>query len=159
MRHSVIIIAAAATFACSTPARADVAAEIRAQEVAWEQAFRTGNTAFLQSLLAPEFRLMRAENGRIIATSRAQWFDNLASYIFHEFEARVVDVAADGDTAVATVTGRWKVGMQGRAGTRDEGFILSDTFVKRGGAWQVLYRHSTPYPLPPAAAASTERGR
>ncbi len=151
-----ILIATFAALAWAAPARADVAAEIRAQESAWEQAFRTGDTGFLQSLLAPEFRLMRAENGRIIATSRAQWFANLAGYKFEEFEARVVDVAADGDTAVATVEGHWKVGIPGR-GTREENFILSDTFVKRGGMWQVLYRHSSPSPR--AATAKPERGR
>ena len=96
---------------------------------------------------------MRAENGRIIATSRAQWFANLASYKFDQFEARVVDVAVDGDTAVATVEGHWKVGMPGR-GPREENFILSDTFVKRGGAWQVLFRHSTPSPRASTASPS-----
>lgn len=155
MRRS-ILIASFAALAWAAPARADVATEIRAQEAAWEQAFRTGDTAFLQSLLAPEFRLMRAENGRIIATSRSQWFANLAGYTFHEFEARVVDVAVDGDTAVATVEGHWKVGIPGR-GTREENFILSDTFVKRGGTWQVLYRHSSPSPR--VATAKPERGR
>jgi ketosteroid isomerase-like protein len=155
MRPSVLMLAAAAV-TWSAAARADIAAEIRTQEAAWEQAFRTGDTAFLQSLLAPEYRLMRAENGRIIATSRAQWFANLAGYKFHEFEARVVDVAVDGDTAVATVEGHWKVGIPGR-GTREENFILSDTFVKRGGTWQVLYRHSSPSPR--AAAGKAERGR
>lgn len=155
MRRS-ILIATFAALAWTAPARADVAAEIRATEAAWEQAFRTGDTGFLQSLLAPGFRLMRAENGRIIATSRAQWFANLAGYKFEEFEARVVDVAVDGDTAVATIEGHWKVGIPGR-GTREENFILSDTFVKRGGAWQVLYRHSSPSPR--MAPAKPERGR
>ena len=158
MRPYILMLAAALSWsaAASAAPSAELAAEIRAQEAAWEQAFRTGDTAFLQSLLAPEFRLMRAENGRIIATSRAQWFANLTGYKFHEFHARVVDVAADGDTAVATVEGHWKVGIPGR-GTREENFILSDTFVKRGGQWQVLYRHSSPSPR--AIPTKAERGR
>ena len=134
-----------AALAWSAAAQADTAADIRAQEAAWEQAFKTGNHAFLRSLLAPEFRLMRVENGKVLMTSRAQWFANLGSYTFHEFEARVVDVAAAGNTAVATVEGHWKVGMKGR-GIREKNFILSDTWVRRRGKWQVLYRHSTPGP-------------
>ena len=134
-----------AALAWSAAARADTAADIRAREAAWEKAFKTGNHAYLRSLLAPEFRLMRAENGRILMTSRAQWFDRLSSYTFHEFEARVVDVAAAGNTAVATVEGHWKVGIPGR-GVREENFILSDTWVRRRGKWQVVYRHSTPSP-------------
>jgi len=134
-----------AALAWSAAAQADVAADIRAQEAAWETAFKTGNHATLRSLLAPEFRLMRADNGKVLMTSRAQWFAALGSYTFHEFEARVVDVAVAGNTAVATVEGHWKVGMKGR-GIREENFILSDTWVRRGGKWQVVYRHSTASP-------------
>ena len=46
MRRSVLI-ATFAALAWAAPARADVAAEIRAQEAAWEQAFRTAGTASL----------------------------------------------------------------------------------------------------------------
>ena len=134
-----------AALAWSAAAQADTAADIRAQEAAWEKAFKTGDHAFLRSLLAPDFRLMRAEGGKVLTTSRAQWFAALGNYTFHEFEARVVDVAAAGNTAVATVEGHWKVGMKGR-GIRDESFILSDTWVRRRGKWKVLYRHSTPGP-------------
>ena len=129
----------------SVSAKADVATEIRAHEAAWEQAFKTGNHRYLRSLLAPEFRLMRAENGQILLTTRAQWFANLTRYTMHEFDARIVDVAVAGNTAVATVEGRWKVSIPDR-GTREEKFILSDTWVRRGRAWQVVYRHSTPSP-------------
>ena len=134
-----------AALAWSAAASADTAADIRAQEAAWEKAFKTGNHAFLRSLLAPEFRLMRAENGKVLMTSRAQWFARRSSYTFHEFEAKIVDVAVAGNTAVATVEGHWKVGVPG-VGVREENFILSDTWVRRRGKWQVLYRHSTPAP-------------
>jgi len=134
-----------AALAWSGAARADVAAEIRAQEAAWEQAIEAGDRRRLGSLLAPEFRLMRAENGRVLLTSRAQWFANLTGYTLHEYEVRVVDVATAGNTAIATVEGHWKVGIEGR-GIREENFILSDTWVRRRGKWQVVYRHSTPSP-------------
>jgi ketosteroid isomerase-like protein len=134
-----------AALAWSAAAQADAAADIRAQEAAWEQAIRAKDYAKFDVLLAPEFRLMRAENGRVLMTSRAQWFAALAGYTLYEFEVRVVDVAAAGNSAVATVEGRWKVGVKGR-GIRDESFILSDTWVRRRGQWQVLYRHSTPGP-------------
>jgi ketosteroid isomerase-like protein len=155
MRHS-ILLAASAFLAFSAPARADTAAEIAAIEQGWGEAFLKGDRAYLEQLLAPEFKLMRAEGGRAIFTPRAQWFANLANYHFHVFEVRTTDVVTAGDTAVATVQGRWKVSYTGR-GTREEDFILSDTFVKRGGQWQVVYRHSTPFPLP--APAPSERGR
>lgn len=135
----------------SAAASADTASDIRALEDRWAKAFMTGDNRFLQRLLAPEFKLMRTEGNRTQFTNRAQWFERLRHYKMHEFEVRTVDVVASGNTAVATIQGRWKVGMPGRDGTREENFILSDTFVRRGGAWRVLYRHSTPSPMPAAA--------
>jgi hypothetical protein len=88
---------------------------------------------------------MRAEKGRVLLTPRVQWFAALSGYTLYEFEVRVVDVAVAGNSAVATVEGHWKVGVKGR-GIRDESFVLSDTWVRRRGKWQVLYRHSTPGP-------------
>ena len=134
-----------AALAWSAAAQADTAADIRAQEAAWAQAIKIGDRARLNALLAPEFRLMRAEKGRVLMTPRAQWFATLSGYTLYEFEVRVVDVAAAGNSAVATVESHWKVGVKGR-GVRDESFILSDTWVRRRGKWQVLYRHSTPAP-------------
>ena len=157
MRTTALAFGAAA-LACSAAARADTAADIAAIEQAWGQAFLKRDRAFLEKLIAPEFKLMRAERGETLITPRAQWLAAYERYIFHLFEVRTVDVVDAGDTAVATITGRWKVGMQGREGTREEGFIVSDTFVRRGGAWQVIYRHSTPFPLPQPTAAQ-ERGR
>jgi hypothetical protein len=156
MRLSTAILAAAA-LAWSNPAAADTASDIASVEQAWGQAFLKGNRAFLEQLLAPEFKLMRAEGNRTIFTPRAEWLANYERFVFHEFAVRTVDVVDAGDTAVATVSGRWKIGMRGREGTREENFIVSDTFVKRAGAWKALYRHSTPSPIP--VASPLERGR
>lgn len=160
MRTSILALAvtALACTAIAAPARADTAADIAAIEQAWGEAFLRGDKAYLEALLAPEFKLMRAEGNRTLFTPRAQWLATYDRYIFQAFTVRTVDVVDAGETAVATVTGRWRVGMQGREGAREEDFILSDTFVRRGGQWLVVYRHSTPFPgaEPPAA---TERGR
>ena len=150
-------VAAFALAASPAPALADTSADIAAIEQRWGQAFLTGDRAYLDQLLAPEFVLMRAENGQTLFTPRDQWFATLERFIFHAFEVKTVRVVDAGDTAVATITGRWKVGMKGREGAREEAFVVSDTFVRRGGAWQVVYRHSSPFPLP--AAAKPERGR
>ena len=150
-------VAAFALAALPPPALADTSADIAAIEQRWGQAFLTGDRAYLDQLLAPEFVLMRAENGQTLFTPRDQWFATLERFIFHAFEVKTVRVVDAGDTAVATITGRWKVGMKGREGAREEAFVVSDTFVRRGGGWQVVYRHSSPFPLP--AAAKPERGR
>ena len=156
MRKYLLLLAAAGwSAAAQAQAPSATAAEIAAIEEAWGEAFLNGDRAFLEKLVAPEFKLMRAEGGKTIFTPRSAWFANEGRITFHEFEVRTLDVVDAGDTAVATVQGRWKVSMEGR-GTREEGFILSDTFVRRGGGWQVIYRHSTPLA---AAAGVPERGR
>lgn len=160
MRTCMFLLASAAAWSTAALAQAPTATatEIAAIEQAWGQAFLKGDRAYLEKLVAPEFKLMRAEGGETLFTPRAVWFANIGRITFDEFEVRTVDVVEAGDTAVATVQGRWKISMEGREGTREEGFVLSDTFVRRGDAWQVIYRHSTPFALTPAAG-TPERGR
>lgn len=155
MHKSMFTIPFAALIGCSTlpqsvplastsPAalRADSEA-IRALEQQWGQAFLQRDSAALERIVAPEFRLMRAENGTVLFTPRDRWFANAQRMTFQEYEVQVTDVLVSGDTAVATVEGRWKIGRADR--TREERFILSDTWVRRDGRWQVVYRHSTPF--------------
>ncbi len=135
---------AAVALGISAPAHADDASDIRALEERWGASFLNGDRAFITGILAPEFKLMRAADGKILFTPRASWLATLDRYKFHSFNVRVIDVVQTGDTAIATVEGGWKVSYAGR-GTREESFILSDTWVKRNGRWAVVYRHSTPF--------------
>ena len=162
------LFAASAAFAFATPARADTAAEIAAIEQAWGQAFLKQDKAFLEKLVAPEFKLMNSDEGVVDFTPRERWMTNFEGFVFHEFDIKTVDVVSAGDTAVATATGRWKIGRVGLPGTRDRSFIVTDTFVRRNGAWQVVFRHADAPPGPVGASApptpatkpsSAERGR
>ena len=135
---------AALTLGISASAQADDVSDIRALEERWGASFLTGDRAFLLGILAPEFKLMRAAEGKVLFTPRPSWLATLSNYTFHRFDLRVTDVVVAGDTAIATVEGGWKITYAGR-GTREESFILSDTWVKRNGRWQVVYRHSTPF--------------
>lgn len=161
-----MLIAAFAALPFAAPARADTAADIVALEKAWGEAFLKKDKAYLEKLVAPEFKLMNSDEGKVEFTPRERWMANVDGFVFHEFEVDTVDVVVNGDTAVATSTGRWKIGRVGLPGTRDRGFILTDTFVRRNGAWQVIFRHAdSPVPaapVPPPTAvhpAPSERGR
>lgn len=163
MRRSVLI-AAASAIAFAAPARADTAAEIKAIEQAWGEAFLNRDKAYLEKLVAPEFKLMNSDEGGVEFTPRDRWMANFDGFEFHEFEMKTVDVVAAGDTAVATATGRWKISRVGLPGTRDRGFIVTDTFVRRNGAWQVVFRHAdspapATAPAPATPSAPSERGR
>jgi ketosteroid isomerase-like protein len=131
----------------STPARADDRAEIERLEQAWGRAFLARDHATLDRIVAPEFKLFRASNwDRSRFTPRDRWMANAKGFVFHIFEVEVLDTLVIGDTAVATVKGRWKVDD-----SPVERFLLADTWVKRGGQWQVVSRHSTPFPEPEAS--------
>ena len=154
MRHAFLAFSSAA-LAFAAPARADTASDIAAIEQAWGEAFLKGDHAYLEKLVAPEFKLVNSDDGKVEFTPRAKWFANAAGFDFHEFDVQTTDVVVNGDTAVATSVGRWNIGRKGLPGTRETGFIVSDTFVRRNGAWQVIYRHSAPRPLPAAASQQT----
>jgi ketosteroid isomerase-like protein len=110
------------------------AAEVRRLEEDWAAAFRNRDYSFMERILAPEFVL--ASSGRPQGTSvtrREEWLRNLRAQAHVPFEAVVLDVVVAGDTAVATLEARWQ----------RESF-LTDTWVRRNGQWQVIFRHSSP---------------
>jgi len=129
----------------ASPAWADDASDIRALEQTWGRAFLASDYETVARIVSPNFKLMRADDGRAEFTPRAQWLANARRFKFDEYEVKVIDVTVSGQTAVATVQGRWKITVPGR-GTRDERFLLSDTLVKRNGRWSVIFRHSSPAP-------------
>lgn len=73
---------------------------------------------------------------------RERWLEVLADYVVHDYAARdeVLDVSGDiavvlhRDEMTATVLG------EDRSGT----FVITDVWKKRGDAWRIWRRHSTP---------------
>jgi ketosteroid isomerase-like protein len=140
------LLAALASVAIATPAQANDATDISVLEAEWSRAFHASDYVTIERIVAPEFKLLRVEaDGETTFTTRAGWIANAHRMTFKEYETKVVDVTSAGDTAVATVEGHWNVTMAG-LGSRSERFVLTDTWVKRNGAWQVIFRHSRPLP-------------
>jgi ketosteroid isomerase-like protein len=145
------ILAAAVASLPNTPA----VAEIVRLEHQWGQAFLTRDFAFVESIAAPEFKLVVASpNGDLTITPRAEWMRNGHAYKHLGFDERTVDVTTAGDTAVATVEGLWTVQMAEGQPARPIRFVVTDTWVRRHHRWQVIarYSHRLPdAPWPPAA--------
>jgi hypothetical protein len=129
---------------CSSLATSDVraqlnnriaaAAEISRLENDWVAAWNARNYAFMERILAPQFMLASSGGGQgTTLNNREGWLKNARSMAQLPFEAKVIDVVVAGNTAVATLEARW----------RRESF-LTDTWVKRNGQWQVIFRHSAP---------------
>lgn len=112
----------------------NAAAEVRRLEENWVAAWTAQDYAFMERILAPQFML--ASSGGAQGTTfnnREGWLKNARGMAELPFQAKVIDVIVAGDTAVATLEARWR---------RDS--FLTDTWVKRNGQWQVIFRHSAP---------------
>lgn len=114
----------------------NTAAEVRRLEESWATAFNARDTRFLDQVLAPEYVLLtsgRAQGANI--TRLGDWMRVWLGPKRVPYRAKVLGVVVAGDTAVATLEASW---------TRDS--YLTDTWARRNGRWQLIFRHSVPRP-------------
>ena len=115
-------------------ADSDSAAEVRRLEDRWTTAFNDRDTRFMDRVLAPEFVLLasgRAQGANF--TRRYDWMRVWLGPKRLPYKAKVLDVVIAGDAAVATLEASW---------SRDS--YLTDTWARRNGRWQLIFRHSVP---------------
>lgn len=109
-------------------------AEVKHLEEHWVVAWNNRDYSFMEDILAPEFVLV--SSGGVEGNTfnnREGWLRNARGMSNLPFKATVISVVVAGDTAVATLEARWR---------RDS--VLTDTWLKRNGRWQIIFRHSTP---------------
>jgi hypothetical protein len=154
-----LIVLAALAAAAVAPRGADpsTVAAITALETRWGEAFVKRDFGFIESIIAPEYALSgTTPAGDIAMMRRDPWMKNARLWVHEGFDARVVDVATVGDTAVATVEGLWTVKRDPNQPADRVRFVVTDTWVRRNGQWQVVWRYSNrlnaPWPRPAAAA-------
>jgi ketosteroid isomerase-like protein len=136
------MIAVLLTAAAALP-NAPAIAEIRQLEHRWGQAFVSRDFDFIETIIAPEFKLVVASpNGELAITPRAEWMRTARIYKHLAFDERTADVTIAGDTAVATVEGLWTVQMAEDQPARPIRFVVTDTWVRRHHRWQVIARYS-----------------
>ncbi len=117
--------------------------QIETLEQALTAALRVSDRAAMERHVAPEFRLVGIRSTGAHDMLRQEWLDVSLGMNFHWIEVDVRSVEVYGDTAIASVEGDWRVDWQGRA--IDERFLLTDVWIKRKGAWQLVRRHSSPF--------------
>ena len=141
--------------ACSLISRnhpaASGAAEIVKLEQSWNAAIRTRDSAALERILAPDFKL--ASNGRThAAVPRATWLSaTLRPVAFDTLGSDDFRVSVHGDSATATLRTFWRARVSGRrvsAASR-----VADLWVKRKGHWQVKSRRVIKQEAAPKLAA------
>jgi hypothetical protein len=161
-----LLILAGLAGAIAAPPSADRAtvAAITGLETRWGEAFVKRDFGFIESIIAPEYALSgTTPAGDIAMMRREEWMKNARLWVHEGFDARVVDVATIGDTVVATVEGLWTVKRDPNQPADRVRFVVTDTWVRRLGQWQVVWRYSNrlkaPWPRPTAAAAEAATKR
>lgn len=153
-----LFVLAAIAAASTAPPTADPAtvAAITSLETRWGEAFVKRDFGFINSIIAPEYALSgTTPAGDIAMMRRDDWMKNARLWVHEGFDARVVDIATAGDTAVATVEGLWTVKRDPNQPAEAVRFVVTDTWVRRKGDWQVVWRYSNrltnaPWPRPVA---------
>jgi ketosteroid isomerase-like protein len=144
-----LLLAAAAQ--AQPPAADPAVAEITRLEQQWGEAFVKRDFAAIERLVAPEYRLVIAQdNRRHSVTPRAEWMTNARQFRYESFSAETVDVTRVGDTAVASVRIANRVAQRPGEAFSPRASFVTDTWVRRNGRWQVIHRYS--HRMTPAAA-------
>jgi hypothetical protein len=118
--------------------------DARALEQQWRDALVAKDEATLRKLIHPQFKLVGIRSTGSVAVSLDQWIEALQRMDIASLEVRVSECVALENTMVATVDAQWKVRYLGQL--IDERVLLTDVWVREGGGWQVIRRHSSPVP-------------
>lgn len=138
-----LVLAALAVPVGVSPSATDPAtAEISRLEQEWGEAFVKRDFNFIERIIAPEYRLVGADEGGHDITLRAAWMKNARAFTHHGFKVETIDVNLAGDTAVASAKGLWTVSFREGMPPTAIRFFVTDTWVRRGGQWQVIHRYS-----------------
>lgn len=106
----------------------------------WMNAWKELDTAFIDQMMAPEFRLLAIINGELITMTRSEWMKTTPFYIPTTFKYYNFDIRIYGKTAIVQSMFDLEATLHGqdRSGT----FQVTDVWVKKSGGWQVVHRHT-----------------
>lgn len=111
--------------------------ELIAREQEWMEVVRRKDLAALEQILAPEYVYTASGQGR---WPRERWMETVPIYDIRHFAFHEVDVHAYGDVAVVLSRYEQKASVAGAQ--RSGEFLLTDVWVRRNDAWQVVTRSS-----------------
>jgi hypothetical protein len=103
------------------------------------EAVQRHDTERLDGLIGREFKLV-GRTGR--GWSREEWLEKAAgAYEIDDFTFEEIDIDVFGDTAILHSRYRQTARLSGN--DLSHTFVLTDVWVRRGGRWQLVHRHST----------------
>jgi len=133
-----------AAAAPTAPAAVSPDSEIKAAENSWRIALVSGDTVALGKLTGSEFTMPRAGHPSL-STYRKDLMSEIGSGSVQSDTSAInnLSVKATGDTAVANLVFFWKPSRMGKAAKVETEHVV-DTWVRRGGSWQLVSRKAAP---------------
>jgi ketosteroid isomerase-like protein len=108
----------------------------------WLNAVKERDVERLERLLGDEFTLTTGRPGSEVR-SRQEYLDVTRDrYVIESFEFEELDVHAYGHVALVRSRYRQTGSIDGQ--DRNQAFLMTDVFVRRGGRWQAVTRHLSP---------------
>ena len=110
----------------------------------WRDALCSKDMGRLQALVHKDFVLIGTRSSGPFMMTRQEWLDAIQRRDVFEIDVDVQDAAVLPDVMIGTVFARWRLKSLGRM--IEDCVVLTDVWVKDGGQWQAIRRHSTPAP-------------
>ena len=110
----------------------------------WRDALCRKDMDKLRALVHPDFVLIGTRSSGAFMMAREEWLDAIQKREVETIELEVRDATALAEVMVGTVQAKWRLKYLGRV--IEDCVLLTDVWVKDGGRWQAIRRHSTPAP-------------
>ena len=110
----------------------------------WRDALCSKDMEKLRALVHPDFVLIGTRSSGAFMMAREEWLDAIQKREVETIELEVRDATALAEVMVGTVQAKWRLKYLGRV--IEDCVLLTDVWVKDGGRWQAIRRHSTPAP-------------
>lgn len=136
---AIALATAAGAWSAPAPVASSTEVQLLALEQSWMEAMQRRDQAALEPIVAAEFQLSGVGAFDQAPAPRAVWIDNTLHHLkvgYVHFDRTRVRVF--GDAAVVESIFTWRGEFDGEAFT--DTTPLVDTWVKRDGRWQVVYR-------------------
>jgi ketosteroid isomerase-like protein len=110
----------------------------------WRDALCSKDMEQLAALMHPDFVLIGTRSTGPFMMHRDEWIEAIQRRDVETIEFDVMDATNIGDVMIGTVHARWRLKYLGRV--IEDCVLLTDVWVKDGGRWVAIRRHSTPAP-------------
>lgn len=124
----------------------DTHALIESLEQDWRDSLCAKDIERLRTLIHPSFTLIGTRSTGPFTMSRDEWLEAVEKRQVIGIDIDIKDALVFDSVMVGTVEARWRVSYLGRP--IEDCVLLTDVWVREGGRWQVVRRHSSPIPPP-----------